>query len=153
MASATSPVAPEAAAPAPTPEKTAGEAPGFKLDMARIEALQRETAEVSALLSNVFTEEAPVSEEKKEEREEAAAVFEPGPLGLDPEHGAFLRLLLTRSSWSRQELADAAADMELMLDGTLERINDASFEQFDAALLEGDDPVEVIRDVMEKVTA
>lgn len=153
MASATSPVTPEAAATARTREKAAGVAPGFKLDMARIQALQRETAEVSALLSNVFTEEAPVSEEKKQEREEAAAVFEPGPLGLDPEHSAFLRLLLTRSSWSRQELADAAADMELMLDGTLERINDASFEHFDAALLEGDDPVEVIRDVMEKVTA
>lgn len=127
--------------------------PGLKLDMARIEALQRETAEVSALLSSVFTNEPVVSEEQKEERDEASSIIEPGPLGLDPEHSVFLRLLMTRSAWSRQELSDAAADMELMLDGAIERINEAAFEHFDAALIEGEDPVEVSRDVIEKVTA
>lgn len=126
---------------------------GLNLDMARIAALQRETAEVSALLSSVFAEETAVSPEIKEEREESSSIIEPGPLGLDPEHSVFLRLLMTRPSWPRQELADAAADMELMLDGAIERINDAAFEHFDAALLEGDDPVEVVRDVMEQVPA
>lgn len=126
---------------------------GLTLDMARIEALQRETADVSALLSSVFVEEPSVSPEAKEERDEATSIIEPGPLGLDPEHSVFLRLLMTRSTWQRQELADAAADMELMLDGAIERINDAAFEHFDAALLEGDDPVEVVGDVMEQVPA
>lgn len=126
---------------------------GLRLDMTRIEALQRETAEVSALLSSVFASELIVSEEQKEERDEASSVFAPGPLGLDSEHSAFLRLLVTRSSWSRRELADAAADMELMLDGAIERINEVAFEKFDAALIEGDDPMEVSRDVVEKVTA
>jgi len=126
---------------------------GLTLDMARIAALQRETAEVSALLSSVFAEEAAVAPEIKEERDESSSIIEPGPLGLDPEHSLFLRLLMTRASWSRQELADAAADMELMLDGAIERINDAAFEHFDAALLEGDDPVEVVRDVMEQIPA
>lgn len=144
-----SPVQP--ARPVSAPKTTASD--GLNLDMARIEALQRETAEVCALLSNVFAEESIVSSETKEERDETSSIIEPGPLGLDPEHSVFLRLLMTRPSWSRQELADAAADMELMLDGAIERINDAAFEHFDAALLEGDDPVEVIRDVMEQVPA
>lgn len=135
------------------PEKPATIGGDLKLDPARIAALQKETAEVSALLSSVFTNDAPVSEEQKEERNEASSVIEPGPLGLDPEHSVFLRLIMTRASWSRQELADAAADMELMLDGAIERINDASFEHFEAPLLEGDDPIEVSRDIQEKVVA
>jgi uncharacterized tellurite resistance protein B-like protein len=125
---------------------------GVNLDMARIAALQRETAEVSAMLAGVFSEPA-VPSEVSEERDEAASIIEPGPLGLDPEHAVFLRMLLTRPSWSRQELADAAADMELMLDGAIERINEAAFEHLDAALLEGEDPVEIVRDVMEQVPA
>jgi hypothetical protein len=131
----------------------ASESGGLNLDIARIAALQRETAEVSALLSGVFADETPVSQEQKEERDEASSIIEPGPLGLDPEHSVFLRLIMTRDSWSRQDLTDAAADMELMLDGAIERINEAAFEHLDAPLLEGDDPIEVIRDVMEKVTS
>jgi uncharacterized tellurite resistance protein B-like protein len=136
---------------AEAPQQAAKPANGFSLDLARIEALQRETAEVSALLSSVFTGDTPISEEQKEERDEASSIIEPGPLGLDPEHSVFLRLIMTRASWSRQDLSDAAADMELMLDGAIERINDAAFEHFDAPLLEGNDPIEVSRDVTEKV--
>jgi uncharacterized tellurite resistance protein B-like protein len=125
---------------------------GLSLDMSRIEALQRETEQVAALLSSVFTD-APASVEVQEEQDEMKPVSEPTLLGLDPEHSTFLRLLLTRTSWQRQDLVDAAADMELMLDGTLERINEAFFEQFDEALIEGDDPVEISRDVSEKLAA
>ncbi|WP_129642668.1 tellurite resistance TerB family protein [Peristeroidobacter agariperforans] len=125
---------------------------GLSLDMARIEALQRETEQVATLLSSVFID-APASVESEEEQDEMKPVSEPTLLGLDPEHSTFLRLLLTRSSWQRQDLVDAAADMELMLDGALERINEASFEQFDEALIEGDDPVEISRDVSEKLAA
>jgi uncharacterized tellurite resistance protein B-like protein len=136
-----------------TVEKEVTATEGFSLDMERIAELQRETAHVSELLSKVFTEETPVSQDIQEERDEASSIIEPGPLGLDPEHSVFLRLIMTRDSWPRQELADAAADMELMLDGAIERINDAAFEHFDAPLLEGDDPIEVSRDVVDKVTA
>lgn len=126
---------------------------GFALDMARVEALQRETAQVTALLSSVFAEESTASVEVCEEREETQPTTTTNLLGLDTEHTLFLRLLLTRPCWPRQDLADAAADMELMLDGALERINEASFERFDEALIEGDDPVEMSRDVVEKIAA
>ena len=139
--------APTAAATPTTP------ATGIALDMARIEALQRETAQVSALLSKVFADETTPSIEAIEEEEETQPVADACLLGLDAEHSIFLRLLLTRSSWPRQDLADAAADMELMLDGALERINEASFVQFDEALIEGDDPIEISREVLEKIAA
>jgi hypothetical protein len=40
-----------------------------------------------------------------------------------------------------------------MLDGALERINEAALEKFDARIAEGDDPIEIARDLMESVCA
>ena len=41
--------------------------------------------------------------------------------------------------------------MDILLDGTLEAINDAAFEQFGEALIEGDDPVELNTRVLEEI--
>lgn len=124
---------------------------GFVLDPARIAQLQKETEEVTALLANVFAEEA--AEVPASVPEEEESVPQPGILGLDPGYVAFLRLLTSRSSWTRQELADVAADMELMLDGALEHINEAALDHFDAPLIEGEDPVEINQEVLEKLPA
>lgn len=125
--------------------------PGFVLDAARIAQLEHETAEVSALLAGVFVEDEEVRPEvvtnlDSESDGEAAEI---GIMGLGADDIAFLRVLITRSSWPRSELADVATDMELMLDGTLEQINDATFDAFDASLTEGDDPIEINQEVLE----
>lgn len=134
-------VAPQATKAAP--------AAGFVLDPQRIAQLQKETEEVTALLSGVFAEETPEVQSSTPEEEEPEVKV--SVLGLDPGYVAFLRLLTSRSSWTRQELDDAAADMELMLDGALEHINEATLDHFDAPLIEGDDPVEINQEVLEKL--
>jgi uncharacterized protein/uncharacterized tellurite resistance protein B-like protein len=129
---------------------------GMQLDPARIAALQAESERVTALLSKVFEEEAPVLPILAVSPEDAGPESSERPprlLGLDGEHSAFLRVLLTRHSWSRAELNDIAADMEMMLDGALERVNEAALEKFDARIAEGDDPIEIARDLMESVCA
>lgn len=115
------------------------------LNAARIAALQKETEQVSSLLASVFadTYTEPESAISTITAQEESAEQKQNLLGLDVEHSTFLRLLLTRPSWLRQELSDVAADMELMLDGALERINDVFFDEFDEALTDGEDPVEV----------
>src|SRR3546814_19209790 len=83
------------------------------LDAARIEALQKDTEKVSALLAGIFQDELP---------EPASNPVEPVPdeamepeastkiLALDEAHSSLVRLLLSRPSWSRAELLDAASD-------------------------------------------
>lgn len=122
---------------------------GFSLDTARIAALQKESEQVSTLLASVFVDEAAAPIEDVQEPDEMKPTEEPGLLGLDTEHTAFLRLLISRPSWSRHELADAAADMELMLDGVLERINEAALDNLKEPLIEGDDPIEISREAVE----
>lgn len=131
--------------------RQAAEPKGFTLDPTRIAQLEKETAEVSALLAGVFAEEESVSAMESMDEPPTAEMEpdEPGILGLDADDAAFLRVLVTRSSWPRDELADLAADMELMLDGTLEHINDAAFDAFDGPLTEGDDPIEINHEILE----
>lgn len=127
------------------------ETEGFALNHERIAQLQRETAEVSALLAKVFTDP------QDSEPEPAPPIIEPNQQpdallpGLDADHLAFLRLLVSRTEWSRAELEDTASDMELMLDGALEHINDMAFEHFDMPITEGDDPVDINPEILENL--
>ena len=131
------------------------ETQGFRLDAARIASLQEDTARVSALLSSIFVEEpaalATQTPDPEPDSEQDDDAF--GPLGLDVEHSALLRLLLSRPEWTRSELEDAATDLDLMLDGALEQINEAAFDAFDEPLCEGDDPLTVNTELLEKIEA
>lgn len=124
---------------------------GFVLDHDRIAELQRETAEVSALLAQVFTDDRVEEPERLVEGAESSPESSADVDGLDLEHSAFLRLLISRPEWSRSELEAAASDMELMLDGALEQINDMAFERFDMPVTEGDDPIEINTDILEEL--
>ncbi len=147
---------------------------GFKLDPARIAELQKDTEKVSALLANIFTEtEEPhavsfaepkavtfaepqavaFADAAEAEPEQEAAAPSKGLLGLDEAHTALARMLLSRPEWSREELLDVAADLDLMLDGALEHINEAAFDTHDMPFFEGEDPLTVNSEILEKVEA
>jgi hypothetical protein len=74
-------------------------------------------------------------------------------LGLIPSHEAFALLLLTREEWTRAKLIDAAADLELLLDGALEEVNEAAYDHHDVPFTAGDDPVTISKDIQEATAA
>lgn len=126
---------------------------GFNLDPAKIKALQADTERVSGLLNAIFTEEeaspVPSPEPSADEPVDDAT---PSLLpGLDALHSTFARILLTRASWSRAELVELSTDREMLLDGALERINEAAFDHYSFAFCEGDDPIEVTQDIMKEL--
>jgi uncharacterized tellurite resistance protein B-like protein len=123
------------------------------LDPSRIAHLQEETNRISAVLNEVFTDDESDQTVTTLTETDQTSGDSDSLLGLDREYTSFAHLLLSRPQWSRAELADAAADMHLMLDGALERINDAAFEKFAVAIAEGDDPVEVNQKLMEQIVA
>ncbi|MBB3060076.1 TerB N-terminal domain-containing protein [Microbulbifer rhizosphaerae] len=140
-----------------TPATDESEQNGFTLDPTRIAALQQDTQKVSALLSSIFTETddtSPVEdgEEESGSTENMESVAE-GILGLDEAHSAFARLLISRPQWSREDLEDAAADLELMLDGALEQLNEVAYDTHDIPFTEGDDPIEVGAEIVEMIAA
>ena len=126
---------------------------GFALNSDRIAKLQAETERISVVLKDVFADEqapetssAAVDIVENDQQEDAF-------LGLDQEHAGFARLLISRPLWSRADLSDAASDLDLMLDGALEKINEAVLEKFDMPITEGDDPVEINGEAVERIFA
>jgi len=140
---------------APASSASVGPPAGFTLDAARIAQLQKESQEVAALLARIFVaDEEAAAPAPAEELPSAFETTTPESLmGLDEAHGALARILLQRPQWTRAELEDAAADLELMLEGALLTINEAAFDAYDEALTEGDDPVEVNAEILEKMQA
>ncbi|KML07956.1 hypothetical protein VK92_01980 [Burkholderia sp. LK4] len=131
-----------------------GSPSAFTLNTARIEALQKETAKVSAMLSDVFAGEEPVVEAVPETSEASEATpASRGLLGLDDAHSTLLRLLLTRPKWTRAELVDATSDLDMMLDGAIEQVNEAALDHWDEPLIDGDDPLEINQDLAQRLTA
>ncbi|MBI5519178.1 MAG: TerB N-terminal domain-containing protein [Desulfovibrio sp.] len=131
------------------PESSAPSAPasvcGFTLDMAKVAALQEESERAAAILEAVFASEEPAPSPESEAPDEPddAQVQEETFLGLDAAHSSFWRVLSGRDSWTRAELEEIALERGLMLDGTLERLNEAALDAFDAPFCEGEDPVEI----------
>lgn len=117
------------------------------LDHGKIESLRKDTENVSALLSDIFSDKVEESIETVEEADDRKGNM----LDLDDAHVTFLRMLMAKSVWSRMELADIANDLELMVDGAIETINEASFEKHNQAIIEGDDPVEINLEIREIV--
>jgi uncharacterized tellurite resistance protein B-like protein len=139
---------------APRLKANMADASGLKLDHARIAELQQDTEKVSALLANIFKDEEnfikPILSNEIEAEQSSVSN---SLLGLDQTHSKLVRVLLSRPQWSREDLLDLTADLELMLDGALERINEAAFDMHDVALIEGDDLMEVNMEILEKIEA
>jgi len=130
--------------PRPTEPVLAGG--GMTLDMAKVAALRIESVKVADLLGSIFKEENRLAASVPLESEPVELSKEPTLLGLDPDHAGLLRTLLARPQWSRAELEDICSERGMMVDGALERINEAAFEAFEEPLIEGDDPLDVYRD-------
>jgi uncharacterized tellurite resistance protein B-like protein len=123
----------------------------FVLDAAKIAALKESSAQIAERLAEIFTDDPEIPSPAAPE-----PLAEPGSpltlLSLDQVHSVFARILITRQAWQRSELLDVAQDLDIMLDGALERINEASLDEFGIPFTEGDEPVEITPEIREKIT-
>jgi hypothetical protein len=121
----------------PEPQKPSG---GITLNMSTVEAKLAETVAVSAILNNIFADQELLPTVASIP---ASTATEGGIAGIDTETFSFMKELAAKIFWSREELKQLAGKYNLMLDGTLDAINDASFDRFGAPFFEGDGQIEI----------
>lgn len=141
---------------------------GVALDAAAVEAKFAETVAVSALLADIFDDEPATHDQVLGDHDTAgfrssdpgrrgvhnddsraddasvghgAASVSSGVLvaGLDETHTTLLRALAQQPTWARGEFTALAAQLGLLPDGALDRINDAAIDACDEPLLEEDE--------------
>lgn len=104
----------------------------FSLDANVLARHESATDDVRKLLSTIFTEDEP-------EQPENAPVSITEEEGLDPAHSQLYRRLLEKEQWSRKEATELCGNLNLMLGGALEVINDWSYAVVDAPVLDDAD--------------
>ncbi|PZO60801.1 MAG: hypothetical protein DCF15_01435 [Phormidesmis priestleyi] len=122
----------------------------FHLDIVAVRVKQAESAKVNSLLSTIFEEDSIVSIVAKSE----TRIFDNNETftsGLDKLHTRFLGILAQQHSWNRAALESKAAELNLLLDGALEVINDTAFDVCDEPLTDGEDPINLDTDVLEQL--
>jgi len=131
---------PQTGHPIPEPPKEptkAGSASGrAALDPAALQQKLEDTARVSTLLHGIFADEedeAPSGPYRADVAD--AQIVE----GLDAEHSGFVRALGRHETWERGALEDLAERHGLLLDGALDTINEAAFDQCNAPCIDEDD--------------
>lgn len=116
------------------------------LDPAKVQARLAETASVTALLSTIFADDEPAAATTP------AGWAPPQPVtqttttvaGLDSTHSALAAAFSERPVWQRTDAEQLAATLGLpLLDGAIDRINEAAIEACGDPLIEGDDPLEL----------
>ena len=125
-----------ALAPDPTTE--------VRLDPDKIRARLAETASVTALLADIFTDDDEPAPPALDGAGPKVYVDVPSVAGLDGPHSQLARHLCGQDHWDRGGVEEFAARLGLtMLDAAIDRVNDATIEARGEPLIEGDDPLEI----------
>ena len=116
----------------------------LQLDIGKITALKAESERIGLILGPIFAND-PDKEKSPEElkKDECLGFLDQEVMGLDLRHSDLVKLLSTRTVWSRAELEEIMTERKLMLDGVLEHINEAAFNHANMPFTEGDDPIEI----------
>ncbi len=117
----------------PSPPRPAN---SIQLDMAAVKAKLAQSAQVSAILEDIFVQD--------EHASALPPVVTPTSSSKIPDaHRILLSQLVTRPTWSRAEFETMSAGYGLMPDGAIDALNEAAFEHTGSPVLEGDDPLQV----------
>lgn len=122
-------------------------APVFSLNEELIRIREQETLQVRSVLENIFTEQmeepSPVEPQPSDENPLA---------GLDQMHQTLLSRLVGQEHWERPAVYEICKELGLMLDGTLEVLNEWAFTNTNAPLIEDGDPIYVDTELAKEIT-
>ncbi len=131
-------------APTATLQTTSETSGTFSLDERILARHESDTTDVRQLLSAIFAEDDPADEPPAE-------ILSYPSGGLDEAHHQLYQSLLEKERWERNEVAELCLQLNLMLSGAIEAINDWSFEQVDAPVLDDDDDIYVDLEIAQEL--
>ena len=127
--------------PIPRPEE-------IRIDPSRLAAVQKQTQEVSRILRQIFVDDAGDSKIAGESSSAGdASPFE----GLDKDHAELVEYMEMKGEIPHQEFEGRAKALQLLPAGAIEKINEWSFDHFNAPLLEEGDHIVLSANLRERL--
>lgn len=120
---------------------------GFKLDREFLKRRQTETKEVQSVLEAIFTEDDLAEDTPKR----VSAEVDITANGLDDAHRSLYEKLISQEQWLSDDIQQCCKDLNLMMEGALEVINDWAFELVGAPIIENGDPIFVDLEIADEI--
>lgn len=124
-------------------ETLASESSSFMLDDAALAMYENHTSDAKSLLEGIFTEDDAIDEPITSVNEEQD--------GLDDAHLKLYKELSSKDKWTRVEIQKLCSNLNLMIDGAIETINDWAYEVVDAPVLDDDGDIYVDLEIVEEL--
>ena len=124
--------------------------PAISLNPILLDVYKEETEGVKAVLDSIFVEE---NIEHENENINDDAVTTPQVTGLDDAHTRFFEKLTSKEKWSAKEVEDICKELNLMVDGAIEVINDWTYDNVDAPLIEDGSVIYIDLEVAQEIRA
>lgn len=123
----------------PTPTVEPVKPKGFSLNEELIRIRTEETRQVKGVLEEIFADQ---EEDQAENNIATTTSPSENPLtALDKAHQEFFHRLLQQETWERSSLHELCKELGLMVDGAMEVLNEWSFDNANAPLIDDGDPV------------
>ncbi len=123
----------------PKPKLDPVNSKGFNLNEELIRIREEETRQVKGVLEGIFSDQ---DEEALEIGTSMSVSESANPLSaLDQAHQNLFHRLLKQETWDRSSLQDLCKELGLMVDGAMEVLNEWTFDNANAPLIEDGDPV------------
>ncbi len=124
-------------------------AASFSLNKGLIKSHEEDTKIVKSVLESIFSDENIIEEEKETTPMKSNPVF----LKLDEEHLYLYEFLVAKEEWSRNEVEEKCNELNLMLGGSIEIINDWAYDCVEEPLIDDDETIFVNIEVVEEINA
>lgn len=124
--------------------KEPGVKASFSLDAALLSRHESATKDVQSLLSTIFVEDDLIQSDKPSPSAQPVN-------GLDEAHNILFLRLIEKDRWERNEVAEICKNIGLLLGGAVEVINEWSYEQVDAPVLDDTDEIWIDLEIVEEL--
>lgn len=124
--------------------------PATSLNPVLLDVCKEETEGVKAVLDSIFVEEN-IKDENENIRGDVVAT--PQITGLDDAHTRFYEKLICKDKWSSEEVEDICKELNLMVYGAIEVINEWAFNNVNAPLIEDEGVINIDLEVAQEIRA
>ena len=126
----------------------------FEINLEHLERIDAETNDVKSILSDIFTDENIDDFEKEEKSQDNKVDIKANSdefNGLSGNNLVLFNKLKTKEEWELDDIESLCKELGLMMEGSIEEINDWAFDLVDAAIIELDDMVYVDLEIIEEI--
>ncbi len=126
---------------------------GFTLNRELLKVYEEETEGAKSLLESVFVDEQEIEEVEEDSSLDIVSNIENALTGLDEKHHALYEKLISKEEWLMDEVETLCSELNLMVDGAFEVINDWAFDQVDAPLIDDGSTVYIDLELVDEIAS